>query len=240
MCRPGRVWRRGAGRRQGAARAAPCRSFAYGRTPGVGWSLPHHAATWLLGVNRYAHRAPGHGAELADGAHLLAGQPGLIRPPDIPYPAELLGYPDGARGDVDLPLEHAMPRAGRVGMMQVVPRLAERQHGQPRHVLRLVPGLELALTEGVADRVDRPGDVMQERDPDQAGPEERDHGALPRHRPQPADQGGEQQSCGNYRAEELVYGHDVAVGQPVRGELLVRGDVAVEQPAHVRPGHALG
>src|SRR5215469_15908994 len=33
--------------------------------------------------------------------------------------------------------------------------------------------------------------------------------------------------------------HDV-VGEPVGRELLVRGDIAVEQPAHVGPGHPLG
>ena len=81
--------------------------------------------------------------------------------------------------DVDLAAQRAVPRAGRVGVVQVVPRLAEGQDGQPVHVPRLVPDLELLLAEGVADRVDRPGHVMQEGDPDQAGPEERDDGALP-------------------------------------------------------------
>ena len=51
-----------------------------------------------------------------------------------------------------------------------------------------------ALAERVADRVDRPGDVVQQGDADQAGPEERGHRALPRPRPQPADHGREPQA----------------------------------------------
>src|ERR1700722_1400580 len=69
----------------------------------------------------------GHGAELAGYARLLARQPGFVRPPDVVGPAELFGQPDHSRGDVDLAFEHAVTRAGRVGMVQVVPGLAERQ-----------------------------------------------------------------------------------------------------------------
>src|SRR6185312_17488770 len=98
---------------------------------------------------------------------------------------ELFGQPDAAGGDVDLALEHAVPGARRVRVVQVVPRLAEREHGQPGDVLRLVPGVELALAERVADRVDRPGDVVQERNPDQPGPEECDQSTLPGHGPEP-------------------------------------------------------
>ena len=39
----------------------------------------------------------------------------------------------------------------------------------------------------VADRVDRPGDVVQQADADEAAPEERGQRALPRHRPQAAE-----------------------------------------------------
>jgi hypothetical protein len=80
----------------------------------------------------------GHGAELAACTCLLAGQPGLVRPPDVKGPAEFLGEPDHSRGDVDLAFEHAMTPAGRVGMVQVVPRLAEGQDREPGDV----PGLE--------------------------------------------------------------------------------------------------
>src|ERR1022692_1096962 len=85
-------------------------------------------------AGRLGRPAPGHRAELAGAAGLLAGQSFLVRPADVVDPAELLGQPDGPGGDVDLALEHAVPGAGGVGMVQVVPGLAERQDRQPGDV----------------------------------------------------------------------------------------------------------
>src|ERR1700722_19066668 len=142
-------------------------------------------------------RPPGHGAEAPGLPRLLAGQPGLIRPPDVIDQAGLLGQPDCPGGGFDLAPQDSVARAGRVSMVQVVPGLSERQDRQPRDVPGLVPYLELLRSEGVADRVDRPGDVVPERDPHQGGPEERGHGALPRHGPQPADERRRQQGYGD-------------------------------------------
>src|SRR5712691_8978693 len=88
-------------------------------------------------ANRVSHPgrpAGGHRAELAGAAGLLGGQPLLIWPADVVCPAELLGQPDAAGRDVDLALEHAVPGAGRIGMVQVVPGLAEGQDRQPGDV----------------------------------------------------------------------------------------------------------
>src|SRR5579859_4706497 len=65
-----------------------------------------------------AKRHPPHAGE-------LAGQPLLIGPAHIPRPAELLGPPDHTGADVDLTLERSVPGAGGVGVVQVVPGLAE-------------------------------------------------------------------------------------------------------------------
>src|SRR5580692_8293983 len=184
--------------------------------------------------------APGHGAQLPGIAGLLAGQPVLVGPADVADPAGFLRQPDGPGRDVDLPLQDAMARAGRVGMVQVVPGLAEGQDRQPGDVPGLVPDLELLLAEGVADGVDRPGDVVQEGDPDQAGPEECGDRALPGHRPQSADQGRREQRGGDQPGEPPGDSRHVGVGEPVRAELLLRRDVAVEQPADVGEGEALG
>src|SRR6516164_103398 len=125
-------------------------------------------------VVRLCHGGPRHRAQRdVAQAGELAGQPPLVRPADIPGPAEQLGPPDDPGADVDLTFQRPVPGAGRVAVMQVVPGLAKRGDGQPGDVPGLVPDLEVLVAERVADRVDRPGDVVQQADPDQAGPEER-------------------------------------------------------------------
>ena len=62
---------------------------------------------------------------------------------------------------------------GRVRVVQVVPGLAAGQDRQPPHVAGPVAGLEGALADRVADRVDRPRDVVQQRHPHERAPEER-------------------------------------------------------------------
>src|SRR3954468_11204440 len=83
------------------------------------------------------------------------------RPADVVRPPELLEDPDGARRDVDLAAVDAVAGAGRVGVVQVVPRLAERRDREPPHVAGPVTALELVLADRMADRVDRPRDVVQ-------------------------------------------------------------------------------
>src|SRR5580658_8572835 len=159
-----------------------------------GWALTGsssrlrgHSATNPVG-------APCHRAEFPrGGGGALGAEPGLLRPAYVVGPAQFLQRPDDSRARVELALKRPVPRAGGVGMMQVVPGFAEGRDGQPGHVPRLVPDLELLAAEGVADGVDRPGDVVQQGDADQAGPEEGGNRAVEGHPPQPADERREQQ-----------------------------------------------
>ncbi len=96
-----------------------------------------------------------------------------LGPADVGRPAELLEDPDDAGRDVELAAQHAVPGRGRVGVVQVVPALAEAQDRQRPEVRALVAGRERTLADRVADRVDRPGDVVQQADADERGPEER-------------------------------------------------------------------
>src|SRR5690242_20014424 len=107
-------------------------------------------------------------------------QPVGPRPADGGRPAQPLEEPDQPGAGVDLATQDAVPGAGRVRVVQVVPGLAHRQQRQPPDVAAAVAALERPLPEGVADRVDRPGDVVQQPHPHQRGPEERGDGPLPR------------------------------------------------------------
>src|SRR6516165_8998497 len=93
--------------------------------------------------------AAGHRAEFPrGGGGTLGGEPVLIRPPDVVGPAQLLQRPDDACARVELALQRAVPGARRVGVVQVVPGLAEGRDGQPGDVARLVAHLELLAAEG--------------------------------------------------------------------------------------------
>src|SRR4051794_24200196 len=64
------------------------------------------------------------------------------RPTDLVDPAEELEQRDEAGARVDLTAEHAVPRGGGVGVVQVVPGLAHRDEGEWPDVARLVAALE--------------------------------------------------------------------------------------------------
>src|SRR5580658_7838711 len=82
-------------------------------------------------ANPAGHGPLGHGAELPRAAGLLPGKPGLVRPSVLVVPFELLGSPNEPGGDVGLTLLHPVSRAGRGGVVQVVPGLAEGKDSQP-------------------------------------------------------------------------------------------------------------
>src|SRR5579872_5913946 len=76
--------------------------------------------------------APRHRAEFPrGGGGTLGGEPFLVRPADVVGPAQLLQRPDDTRARVELALQRAVAGARRVGMVQVVPGLAEGRDGQP-------------------------------------------------------------------------------------------------------------
>src|ERR1700754_1227941 len=84
------------------------------------------------------------------------GQTGGGGPAHVMRPTDLLQSPDHAGGKVDLPSLHAVACAGGVRVVQVVPGLAHGQDRERPHVGRLALCGERALTDHVADRVDRP------------------------------------------------------------------------------------
>ena len=115
----------------------------------------------------------------------------------------------------------------------------KRHDRQRPDVARVVARGERRVADHVADRVDRPRDVVQQRNPHQARPEERGERAPPRPGQQAAEQRGHQQRGHRQQDERPVHAHDVAVGEQIGREALLVGLVAVEQPADVRVPEAL-
>src|SRR6185503_5316122 len=145
------------------------------RHPGAG-------RTGYRGLGGWGHHAimPNPGVSALVGSRATPGFHSFpARPTHVIGPAELLEGPDGAGAAVELAGVDAVAGAGRVGVVQVVPGLAHRQHRQPPDVGRLVTALERTLADGVADRVDRPRDVVEQADADQRPPEEGRRGPLP-------------------------------------------------------------
>src|SRR5215475_13120503 len=164
------------------------------RVDACAWALTGTSSRLRGRRATYSGRAPRHRSEFPRRrGGPLGGEPLLVRPAHVVGPAQLLERPDDPRAGVKLALQRPVPGAGGVRVVQVVPRFAERRDRHPGDVLRLVARLEFRGAERVADRVDRPGDVVQQRDPDQAGPEEGGERALPGHPPEAADQRREQQ-----------------------------------------------
>src|ERR1700761_8330561 len=129
---------------------------------GTSSRLRGHRATYLGGAPRHRPQFP----RRRGGP--LGAEPLLVRPADVVGPAQLLERPDDPGAGVELALQGAVAGAGGVGVGQVVPGLAEGGYRHPGLVAGLVADLEFLAAEGVADGVDRPGDVVQQRDPDQA------------------------------------------------------------------------
>ena len=117
--------------------------------------------------------------------------------PDEPEPAH---QPDHEPADVELPGLQAVERRGGEGVVVVVPGLAERDPREPPDVARLVLDAEAARADEVADRVDRPRDVVEQEDPDQAAPEQRLQPGAERAAPEPAGGEREQQRAARPRA----------------------------------------
>ena len=126
---------------------------------------------------------------------------GLVRPADVGGPAELLAEPDQPGGDVDLTAQRrrAGRRSGRSGAGCARTR---RRTGWPASSrCATCPGSNSSLPKVWQIELIDQVTWCRNADPDEAGPEERGHRALPGHGPQAADQGGRQQrdatSAGN-------------------------------------------
>jgi hypothetical protein len=100
--------------------------------------------------------------------------------------AEVFTEPDEPGSDIHLMRVDPVPGTRRIGVVQVVPAVAEGQDHERLQVRRaIVPvGAEGTRSDEVAQRVDAPGDVMQKEDAYQADDQQRD-GKLKtlRHRP---------------------------------------------------------
>ena len=131
-----------------------------------------------------------------------------------------------------------MPGAGWIGMVHVVPAFAEGEQGERPQVGGAVVAAssEGAGADHVAQRVDAPGDVLQQGDADQSGPQQGGQCGVPAAADRPAQ--GERHperhdAQGGERCRDRPHGR---VGHQVRGIARGRGRVIAQQPANMRMG----
>ena len=164
--------RRARGRRRGAARGAPAghpdaRPAFAGRRRGARRSaslVAPSAVTWpyaLLGRHRGPLSCRPAASRSGLGQRTSVAQPACSNSADHP----------GAGVDLARAARRAARRSGRRGAGCARTRPWRGSPATRR--CRSGRGTERPLAERVADRVDRPGDVVQQRDPDQRAPEER-------------------------------------------------------------------
>ncbi len=146
-----------------------------------------------------------------------------------------LQRPDHQRRGIELPAAQAVDGGAREGVVVVVPGLAERGEREPEDVGRLVVDLEAARAEEVADRVDAPGDVVDEEDPHQAAPEQAGGGAGQRAGDRkPASAGIARPSTTSATKRRLISRMPAVLVEVGRVALPVGAAVLGEQPAGVR------
>src|SRR3954447_9036424 len=148
-------------------RPPPC-GFALGLPrPERGDARPLPRSTACSGAARdpSGRRLPG-----ADHARQLLALALRRDPHDVPDEPEALHRADEPRRRVERRLEPREAMAGRARerVVVVVPGLAEARQREPPHVRRVVLDGEAAPAEEVADRVDRPRNVVEEEDPHEA------------------------------------------------------------------------
>src|SRR5438876_7948080 len=105
---------------------------------------------------------------VARGALWAKGSPrahqGRVGPLDVRRPAEPLEQADQQRRRVELETLDAVTCGTGERVVRVVPRLAHREQCQPGDVAAPVVRAERPAAEAMADRVDRPGDVVRQAD----------------------------------------------------------------------------
>ena len=102
-----------------------------------------------------------------------SGEPFRAWPAHGVHQAESLQQPDDPRRHIQLTAADAVPGAGGIVLVGVVPGLAAGQQCQWPDVRRAVAGAVGPGPDQVADGVHRPGHVVQHGYPHQARPEER-------------------------------------------------------------------
>ncbi len=126
-----------------------------------------------------------------------------------------------------------MAGPGGVGVVDVVPAVAEGHHGQRPEVGAPILGPIRPPAEGVAQGVDRPGHVVQERHPHQTGPQQGAQRPAQGAGQQIADPEGDGQGRCCQQREEPIDPPDVAVPQHVGRVAGRAGGVRHEEPADV-------
>src|SRR5580765_5553987 len=117
----------------------------------------------------------------------------------------------------------------------VVPPLPERDPGEPPDVAGFVARLEPAPSEEVADRVDRPGDVVEQEDAHSPSPDQAADEAVPAAHERPGDESGDQERRQDDRQAEPGDDAEPLFLDQVRGVALpVGASGRLEQPADVR------
>jgi hypothetical protein len=97
--------------------------------------------------------------------------------------------------------------------MRVVPAFAQAEQAAEPVVSRVVVGLIFLASEDVADRVDRPGDVVRHEDPHQAAPDQAEERALPRPRDEAADERRHAEADDHPQVVQPVAGDEGRIGQ---------------------------
>ena len=143
--------------------------------------------------------------------------------------------PDEPRGAVELNAVDAVPRAGWVSVVQAVPALSHADGEWPEVARSVVAaGAERSRSEHVADGVHRPGDVMEHRDADKAGPQQRADRTGKPSGDEPAEEERREHADGCDDREQPVDQADVGVGEQVGSVCLWLRGGAGEQPANMR------
>jgi hypothetical protein len=93
-------------------------------------------------------------------------------PVGVGRPVETLKDADQEGGRVDLASVDSVPCQSGVGVVGVVPRIAEAKKCKRREVGAAIAGAEGPTAEHVSDRVDRPCDVMQQENAHASGPQQ--------------------------------------------------------------------
>ncbi len=96
---------------------------------------------------------------------------GAPRPVHVGGPTEPLEETDRVGGKIELARVHAVARRAWERVVCVVPGVAETEESQGREVGAAILAPERLFAECVAQRVGAPRDVMEQRDPDDSGPE---------------------------------------------------------------------
>src|SRR6266702_3106632 len=88
------------------------------------------------------------------------------------HQAEAFEHPDDVATEIDLPPADPIEGCSWERMVIVVPAFPETQYPHNPLVAAAIVRFELALAKGVADRIDTKGDMVSDKNPHQAPPQE--------------------------------------------------------------------